>query len=169
MEEYRIDQITLASIASACNISKGTLYYHYNTKEDILFDIIDRFLAQQEQALLDWMNDQSKDTSLNRVLMYVLQRSLYEVGPRMQLYYAACFGNENLRKNILNRYKQFQSVISEKLLERDDFPEDKADYFSWLALLLADGLGFQNELRNPDFDADKFIHDTEQYFKNGPC
>lgn len=165
LEDNGIDSLSLAAIASACGISKGTLYYHYKTKEDIFFDLMDRYLDQQETLLLEWMEDRSKDTSLNRVLMYVLQRTYHEIGPRLQMYYAACYGNEPLRQNILDRYRRFQRVISEKVLERDGISREKADYFAWLALLLSDGLILQGELDNPDFDADEFIARTEQYFQ----
>ncbi|MBO4382738.1 MAG: helix-turn-helix transcriptional regulator, partial [Clostridia bacterium] len=48
LEDNGIDSLSLAAIASACGISKGTLYYHYKTKEDIFFDLMDRYLGQQE-------------------------------------------------------------------------------------------------------------------------
>ena len=44
MEETGLSAISLASIAEACGISKGTLYYHYKTKEDIFFDLIDKII-----------------------------------------------------------------------------------------------------------------------------
>lgn len=166
MRENGVDNISLANIATACDISKGTLYYHYRTKEDILFDIIDRYLVQQEEDLVVWMNDKSKDTSLNRVLMYVLDRTFHEVGPRFQMYYAACFGNEELRAKVIDRFSKFQGIISDKLQERDDFSEELADYLAWLALLVSDGLIIQSELRNDNFDADRFIQSTETFFKN---
>lgn len=165
MKERGVDNISLANIATACSISKGTLYYHYKTKEDIVFDIMDRYLNQQEEDLLLWIDDESKDTSLNRVLMYVLDRNFHEVGPRFQMLYAACFGNEALREKVIDRYKKFQRILSEKLQEREDFTEDLADYFSWLALLVTDGMIVQAELGNDGFHADKFIKGTETIFK----
>lgn len=165
MKEQGVDNISLANIATACSISKGTLYYHYKTKEDIVFDIMDRYLKKQEADLLLWLNDESKDTSLNRVLMYVLDRNFHEVGPRFQMLYSACFGNEPLREKVIDRYHRFQTIIADKLQERDDFTKDVANYFSWLALLVTDGMIIQAELGNDAFDADKFIKATEQFFK----
>ena len=164
MEEKGIGSISLANIADACGISKGTLYYHYTTKEDIIFDITDRYLSQQEELLYLWTGDASKDTSLNRFLMYVLQRSYHEIGPRLQLYYAACYGNDALRQKLIDRYRRYQRIIAEEVLKRDDIPEDKAGYFAWLALLLSDGLSLQAELGDPDFNADRFIRETEEFF-----
>ncbi|MBQ1664273.1 MAG: TetR/AcrR family transcriptional regulator, partial [Clostridia bacterium] len=67
MEETGLSSISLASIAEACGISKGTLYYHYKTKEDIFFDLIERHFREQEQELIAWMDDLSKDVSVNRL------------------------------------------------------------------------------------------------------
>ena len=36
--------ISLAEIAAAAGVSKGTLYYHYKNKTDILFGITNRYL-----------------------------------------------------------------------------------------------------------------------------
>lgn len=165
MRENGADNISLANIADTCGISKGTLYYHYHTKEDIFFDIFDHYLDKQEENLLTWIDDRSKDTSLNRVLMYILDRNFYEAGPRFQMLYAASFGNEELRRKLIDRYTKFQTIISEKLQERDEFSKDVADYLSWLSLLVTDGMIIQSELRNEAFDADRFIKGTELFFK----
>lgn len=165
MREQGVDNISLATIAAACDISKGTLYYHYKTKEDIVFDIVDRYLTTQEEDLVVWLKDESKDTSLNRVLMYVLDRNFHEVGPRLQMIYSACFGNDALREKVIARYRKFQTILAEQLQLRDGFGKETANYFSWLSLLVSDGMVIQSELGNKDFDVDKFIEGTEEFFK----
>ncbi|NCA95834.1 MAG: TetR/AcrR family transcriptional regulator [Methanomicrobia archaeon] len=35
-----VNAISLHDIAVAANLSQGTIYYHYETKDDIIFDII---------------------------------------------------------------------------------------------------------------------------------
>ena len=42
LEHKTLSDISLAEIAAASGVSKGTLYYHYKTKTEILFDITDR-------------------------------------------------------------------------------------------------------------------------------
>ena len=44
LEHKTLSDISLAEIAAASGVSKGTLYYHYKTKTEILFDITDRYL-----------------------------------------------------------------------------------------------------------------------------
>ena len=55
--------ISLAEIARTAGISKGTLYYHYKNKDEILLDLTDRYLSRQWQDLIDWTGDATKDTS----------------------------------------------------------------------------------------------------------
>ena len=166
MEETGLSSISLASIAEACGISKGTLYYHYKTKEDIFFDLIERHFREQEQELIAWMDDLSKDVSVNRLLMYVLDRNNYEGALRMQVLSSACFGNEDVRHKVLDIYDKFRNLIVEKLLERGDCTREDAEYIAWMSLLLSDGLIVHSQLGNPAFDPQQFIRKTEEFFKD---
>ena len=52
MRKNGIKNTSLADIAREVNISKGTLYYHYSSKDDIIFDIADNHLNIISKALL---------------------------------------------------------------------------------------------------------------------
>ena len=64
MEERSFFDISLADIARAARISKGTLYYYYNSRDAILFDLTDRYLQKLSDDLLAWVDNEEKDTSL---------------------------------------------------------------------------------------------------------
>ena len=51
MEERSFFDISLADIARAARISKGTLYYYYNSRDAILFDLTDRYLQKLSDDL----------------------------------------------------------------------------------------------------------------------
>ena len=55
LQTKKISDISLAEIADCAGISKGTLYYHYKSKNDILFDITDRYLDEQYENLVAWV------------------------------------------------------------------------------------------------------------------
>ena len=42
LKSKSLSDITLSEIAASAGVSKGTLYYHYKNKTDILFDITNR-------------------------------------------------------------------------------------------------------------------------------
>lgn len=166
LNERGMDHVSLAAIAAECGISKGTLYYHYRSKEDILMDLVDRYLAEQMEDLDRWINDSSKDTSLNRILKYVIERNFHDAGSRFHLLYQACIGNEELRQKLLTRYQKYLELIADTIAKHDPaLGEEAARYISWLAILLTDGMIVQAELGNEAFDPDGFIRQTEQFFK----
>lgn len=156
-----IEGISLAQIAKEAGVSKGTLYYHYKTKDEILFGIAERYLAEQYHLLYVWIDNPEKDTSLHRLFKYVLERDFYEPTVRFQLLYSASEGNEELRRKLIELYHKFQTSISELIAGR--ISGISSDYLSWLALLISDGMIIQAELKNDDFDPEKFIRETDAF------
>lgn len=163
LDTKALSEFSLSELARTAGISKGTLYYHYKNKEDILFALMDRYLEQQWQDLLDWTGDASKDTSLPRLVKYVLERDISTADMRFHFFYAATAGNELLRQKLLKRYHDFAVLISEKIRERSKAVSP--DYLAWLILMLSDGLLMQKMLGNTDMPADAFIRETELNLK----
>ena len=164
LQTKSLSDISLAEIAQNAGISKGTLYYHYKSKNDILFDITDKYLEEQFQDLTEWTEDATKDTSLHRLVKYVLERDISTAGMRLHFYYETMLGNEKIREKLLNRYAQFAQVIAEKIAERTD--KIPADYFAWMLLLLSDGLFIHQMIGNTQLDVRQFIQQTEEYLKD---
>ncbi len=163
LQDHPVDKISLSAIAEAAGISKGTLYYHYKNKEDILFDLADRYFEQQYEELFLWTEDEAKDTSLHRLFTYVLKRDVHEPTLRFQMLYSASRNNEELRTQLNERYNKFQKAISEKIAERVE--GISPDFLAWTALILSDGLIVQSELGNPAFDANEYIEQTDAFIR----
>ena len=161
LDNHSLADISLAEIATKAGISKGTLYYHYKTKEEILLDITDRFLDQQWDNFLIWVDNKDKDTSLHRLIKYVVERNVQLIGPRIQLISEACLNDSEIRQKLIGRYSQFQHVIATKIAERTS--DNDADYLAWLCLLVSDGLIIQNSIENPNIDLNSFIKKTESF------
>ena len=161
LEHKKLSDISLAEIARQAGISKGTLYYHYKNKNDILFDITDKYLDEQYRDLITWTEDATKDTSLHRLVKYVLERDAATADMRLHLFYDAMMGNEQIRQKVLNRYVEFSGIISKKIGERTD--SVSPDYLAWLLLVLSDGLFIHKTLDNPQLDIEEFIRQSEKY------
>ena len=146
--------ISLADIAKAAGISKGTLYYHYKTKNEVFLDITQRFLDEQWADLISWTENKEKDTSLNRLVRYVAERDIASAGLRLQLLSEAQLGDETLRQGMNTLYRNFQGLIRQKIQERTDLP---ADFLTWLILLDCDGIIVQEAIGNSSFDREAFI------------
>ena len=123
----------------------------------------DKYLDQQLQDLLTWTEDASKDTSMHRLIKYVLQRDVETANLRLHLFSDSAAGNEQLRKRLLQRYKDFASILTEKISERTS--EIPPDYLSWLLLILSDGLFIHKTIGNTMVDIDSFIANSEKYLE----
>lgn len=163
LKERTLSDISLAEIAAQAGISKGTLYYHYHNKTDILFDLTDRYLNKQWHELIAWTENKEKDTSVHRLVKYVVERNVASAEIRMPLLNSAMLGNEAIRRKLLDRYDEFEKLIAEKIAERTDIVE--ADYLTWLILLASDGLIIQEALKNESFDVSTFISRSSEYIK----
>ncbi|MEG0751731.1 MAG: TetR/AcrR family transcriptional regulator [Oscillospiraceae bacterium] len=162
MATTSLSGISLASIANEAGVSKGTLYYHYKAKDDILFDITDRYLDAQWDDLQRWTSDEHKDTSFSRLVRYVADRNVAFVETRMHLLYGAMLGNEALRDKLNRRYSEFASLLSEKIAQRTDTLP--ADYLAWLVLLACDGLIVQKALHG-DLSIGDFVDFSAECIK----
>ena len=154
--------ISLAEIAAAAGISKGTLYYHYKTKNEVFLDITQRFLDEQWEDLIRWTENKEKDTSLNRLVRYVAERDIASAGLRLQLLAEAQLGNETLRQNLTTLYQNFQGLIRGKIAERTALP---ADFLTWLLLLVCDGIIVQESIGNAAFDRETFLTEGIRYLR----
>lgn len=157
-------EISLSELATQTGISKGTLYYHFKNKNEILFAITDKYLDEQWQELCAWTENTEKDTSLHRLVKYILERDVSGVKLRLPLFYDAMIGNEEIRTHLLKRYKCFAELISTKISERTS--KVSGEYFAWLLLLISDGLSIHQTIRNDHLDTETFIQQTAKYIEN---
>lgn len=163
LEEKPFSEISLSQLASEAGISKGTLYYHFKNKNELLFAITDKYLDEQWAELCQWTDNADKDTSLHRLVRYVLERDVAGVKLRLPLFYDAMIGNEEIRTHLIRRYQCFASLIAKKISERTD--KVSGEYFSWLLLLLSDGLSMHQTIQNDHLDTEKFISQTAAYIE----
>lgn len=63
-----INGTSLGDIAGAAGMSKGTLYYYYPTKEQLVLDIADIHFAEVADALFAWINRLNRDIPLSQAV-----------------------------------------------------------------------------------------------------
>ena len=163
LENKKTTDISLAEIARTAGVSKGTLYYHYKNKNEVFLDLTNRYLEEQWNNLIAWTTDESKDTSLHRLVKYVLERDISTVRMRLHFFYDAMMGNEEIRQKLLSWYSRFAGLIGEKIGERTQIIDP--EYLSWLILLLSDGLFIHQTLQTSNLDTETFITQTSEYMK----
>ena len=157
LEERSFADISLSGIAQAAGISKGTLYYYYKSKADILFDIADRYFKNMADRLIEWIENPEKDTSYKRLLRYVFQSGIYDESGKIRLFLisAALSGDEIVRDKLLHTYDNFKAMLMKDIAERK--PDGDAKHQAWMLLTMMDGLLIQSQLHNTSLDVDEFI------------
>lgn len=106
-------KFTFRQIASEADISPGTLYYYYNSKNLILYDILDYTQSYNEllvsamkdgevtseevrNRLLQNYNEHARDTNGNKIFLHLLHESLSgddELADRLREKYNAWLGS----------------------------------------------------------------------------
>ncbi len=172
LEEKSFNSISLSQIATKTGISKGSIYYYYNSKDDLLYDIADIYLSQLYSDLLVWVDNKDKDTSLPRLLYFSLNGGIEEPEKslRLNLVMDAIAGNEELKNKLIRKYKEFKEIFSEKIMERMNAPDSKkASYYGWLLLTIIDGVVIQNLLGNEELVNEDFINMTVNLILKNEC
>lgn len=157
LQEKSFQEITLSQISKEAGVTKGSIYYYYKTKDDILYDIADGYLEVLYHDLMVWIEDENKDTSFPRLIRYALKRGVDDPGKNLRIHLTvdAIAGNATIREKLLKKYDSFREIFAEKVSERKEGADGQ--YYAWLILTVVDGLLIQTLLGNPNLDADKFI------------
>lgn len=109
-----IANTTLADIAVAAEISKGTLYYYYATKGDLIFDIAERHMSNMTGKIFRWLEASGNDVSARTVFRMVLDTVLHSRSRgQMHVYLLgeALTENPSLRHRFVEEYAKWRDLI----------------------------------------------------------
>ncbi|SCH14401.1 MULTISPECIES: TetR/AcrR family transcriptional regulator [unclassified Romboutsia] len=153
-----IKNTSLSDIAKTAGISKGTLYYHYASKDDLIFDIADNHLKIITDAVLDCVysieNKSSKDDLINIVMGKI--STIGSTGRiHMYLLCEAITGNEPLRERIKLKYIQWRTTLQEDINKYLHENIDDSEAFSFLLISIIDGLVVQSILKTEEIPFEK--------------
>lgn len=141
-------ETSLAAIAKELGISKGTLYYYYPSKNELIFDITERHMNQITGDLLSWVESIGKDKDPVDVLEYVFKTILgAETRGKLHIYliHEAISGNAALRKRFRETYKEWRRMLEyglDKVMKGKDDHKVRAE----LILTVIDGALIQHML-----------------------
>lgn len=132
---------SLSDIARKLEISKGTLYYYYASKADLLFDVTDAFMRNLTGSLLDWVKGLQRKMPANEVVTQVL-KELFAAKNRGKLHlyliYEAITENHLLKKKLGEAYEQWLQMLKEGL--HVVLPEnDSVDTYAEILLMMITG------------------------------
>lgn len=147
MAEKGIKKTSLADIARAVGISKGTLFYHFASKDDLVNDILAEHFTNQVDLAKARLPQHLENNSPCQILKMIFEQFTSDLDiTRLDLYLLqeGIQGNENINQQFMERKRNWRKVIAEDI--RTVFGITDPVYSSALgAMILAiiDGLALQ--------------------------
>lgn len=142
-----VKNTSLADIAKAVNISKGTLYYHYSSKDDLISDIANIHLEIITNAVLNCLQGIESKNSKDEMINLIMEKiSAIEDRGRIHMYILceAITDNEYLREKIKFKYKEWRNTLKSEILKTGT---KDAEALSFLLVSIVDGLVVQGLLK----------------------
>ncbi len=137
---------SIGDIAAAAGISKGTLFYHFKSKDDLVMEIAfahiqrvgDRMLALLEEGRGRLEPRELVERFLREVTAATLRNTLH-----LYLVEEGISRNQRLREALAGKYREWQATLLEALAP---IVGDRAALLGPVLLALADGLVIQSAL-----------------------
>jgi len=143
-----IDKTSLTDIARAAGISKGSLYYYYATKNDLIFDITETHINQISNNLFDIIENRPETAEWRDLLNMLFERIMAaETRGRLHLYLLqqALNGNDDLAERFRKKYREWNAMIKEGFSKIDP-SGDEYTVLSTLIIAALDGCLIQSML-----------------------
>lgn len=146
MLQKGVKETSLKDIASEVGISKGTLYYHFSSKDDMIFEIADKHLTQLTDELENWISDIDNDSSTEHILKIVIERiSNLETRGKFHIYLIseAILNNNILRERFKQKYEEWLKLMETSLQAVLKDQNTDCRVLSFLMVAVLDGFSMQ--------------------------
>jgi AcrR family transcriptional regulator len=157
--EKGVDGTSLADIARKVGISKGTLYYYYSSKNDLIFDITEVHMNQITNDIFSLIEKNAGDVSWQEMVSILFKTLLQsDTRSRLHLYLVreALSGNEALNQRFKKTYKQWFDLVEDGYFKITSDAKDLSAQ-SRLFVAVIDGFVIQTMLGVDDFDIEKTV------------
>lgn len=150
-----VKETSLTDIAKAVGISKGTLYYHYSSKETLIYDITGRHFDKVIDRMLRMLDGMALRMKAEDVLHLLLGDLVDQSGiSRLHLYllHEVISGNEELRARYVERYAEWRSMIGRSLEKVFAGSPEMHDAASGVLLAIIEGTTIRRAVQEEPLD-----------------
>ncbi|MFQ3620474.1 MAG: TetR/AcrR family transcriptional regulator [Spirochaetales bacterium] len=113
MKERGVHNLSLSEIAKAVKISKGTLYYYYPSKHNLVFDIAEQSMNHMTQKIFQWVEKSKEEVPPDEILKVVFD-TIIRAKSRGQVHFyliLEALNDESLRTRFCQEYENWKEMI----------------------------------------------------------
>lgn len=151
------ESTSLADIARESGISKGTLYYYYPTKSELIFEITNRHMKRLSEDIIDWVGNMKRDLPPEKILQAVyslLTRASKRGKLHLYLIFDGISGCEEEKRRVREIYLLWKETVKVGVAKMIREDQDK-EIIGELVLACLDGIFIQASLGIKDIPIDK--------------
>ncbi len=146
MTEKGVKQTTLADISREAEISQGTLFYYYKSKNDLIYDILEQHFSALTDSIIASI-PRYKNTDGEKLLRGSLEKLIkdQETG-RMNIYLfqEAMLDNSDIKDRFVIKYHTWRELIARQISSLFGVKEpDDLTALGGMILAIIDGLTIQ--------------------------
>lgn len=159
------ERATVDEIVREAGFSKGAFYVHFETKEDLFWEMLEERITAQQEAFRQVV-DVSLSVAENerRILEQAFSMSAHPLGPAVILEFTAHgMRNEKVREQLARMYERWHSFVAETLTAGQELGVVRKDIdLSLLAstlIALFDGSMIQSRFAPDNLRLDRKVED----------
>lgn len=165
-----IYQTSLKDIALDAGISKGTLFYYYPSKDDILYEVMDICLNEITSTMEKFCAS-SQSSSFQRALEYGFDRILISKDFLMKANYylidEALIGNKILLEKLRLKYQAWRSDFKKIFIPTGKrLTEKQMNSIAAILLAIIDGVSLQYLMDPSEIDLKEIARQVDKMFNN---
>lgn len=154
-----IDKTSLSDIAEEAGISKGSLYYYYASKNELIFDITEAHINQISENLFAVIEESKGKASWEELLKILFERILdADTRGRLHLYLVqqALNDNDDLKQRFRKKYEEWKIMITEGFAKLEPRVGNHR-ILSSLIIAVLDGFLIQSLLELETITGEEFV------------
>ena len=157
MTEKGVTDTSLADIANEVGISRGTLFYYYSSKNDLVYDVAERNLDLITADILSWIESIRGQVAPSEILKVAIEQIVHaDTRGKLHIYLLRdATSDAQLKERFQATYLKWKQMIEDAL--RSVYGDDKADLDVQADIILSviDGLTIQRVLGIDDMPIDR--------------
>lgn len=169
IKEEGFENASIAKIAKSMEVNPSLLIHYFNTKEDMILELVDFLLNRYESMFLQQIQRlQAPRDRFNKLLDIILGEEWLQAADDQSVFYACYYlatRNEQIRSRFQKMYHRFREVIEQeatiwhehKIIKHNQ-PKEVAEYL----IMLNEGLTYYEGIFQ---DAQQFKRRSQQIRK----